>query len=220
MTSTTTVTVLFTDVVGSTDLRTSRGDAAAQEIMHAHDDLVRQQIEQHSGQEVKSIGDSFMVALDSARKAVDCAVAVQRALEEHNRRSPGQQVQVRVGLNTGEVVQEGDDLFGAAVDAAKRIESKAEGGHILVSEAVRAVIGSVKDLQFVDRGRFRLKGFPERWRLYEVVWHEEPPATTAPLLVERTPFVCREAERAELRRCLDQVAAGHGAPRMIGGQVC
>src|SRR3990172_5912396 len=216
MTSTTTVTVLFTDVVGSTDLRTSRGDAAALEIMHAHDDLVRQQIEQHSGQEVKTIGDSFMVAFGSARKAVDCAVAVQRALEEHNRRSPGQQVQVGIGLKTGEVVQEEDDLFGAAVDAAKRIESKAKGGQVLVSETVRAVIGSVKDLAFVDRGRFRLKGFPERWRLFEVVWQEETSA--GPALSDRTPFVGREAERAELRRCLDQVAGGHGALVMIGGE--
>jgi len=73
-------------------------------------------------------------------------------------------------------------------------------------------------VQIVDRGRFRLKGFPERWHLFEVVWQEEPPATTAPLLVERTPFVGREAERAELRRCLDQVAGGHGALVMIGGE--
>src|SRR3989304_2519569 len=174
MASTATVTVLFTAVVGSIGMRTSRGDAAAQEIMHAHDELVRQQIEQHSGQEVKTLGDSFMVAFASARKAVECAVAVQRTLEEHNRRSPSQQVQVRIGLNTGEVVQEGDDLFGAAVDAAKRIESKAKGGQVLVSEAVRAVIGP--------------------------------------------PFVGREAERAELRRCLDQVARGQGALVMIGGE--
>ena len=96
-----TVTVLFTDVVGSTSMRTGRGDAAAQEIIHAHFDLVRQQIEQHSGQEVKTIGDSFMVAFASARKAVECALAVQRALEEHNHQHPDQQVQVRIGLNTG-----------------------------------------------------------------------------------------------------------------------
>src|SRR3990170_5071931 len=144
MTSTATVTVLFTDVVGSTSLRTGRGDAAAQEILHAHNELVRQQVERHSGQEVKTIGDSFMVAFASARKAVECAVAVQKALEEHNRRRPDQQVQVRIGLNTGEAIHEGGDLFGAAVDAASRIVSKATAGQILVSEAVRAVIGSVK----------------------------------------------------------------------------
>jgi class 3 adenylate cyclase len=142
MTSTDTVTVLFTDVVGSTSLRTGRGDAAAQEIIHVHNELVRHQIEQHSGQEVKTIGDSFMVAFASARKAVECAVAVQRALEEHNRRHPDQQVQVGIGLNTGEAIREEGDLFGSAVDAAARIMAKAEGGQILVSETVRAVIGS------------------------------------------------------------------------------
>jgi class 3 adenylate cyclase/tetratricopeptide (TPR) repeat protein len=212
-----TVTVLFTDVVGSTSMRTGRGDAAAQEIIHAHFDLVRHQIEQHSGQEVKTIGDSFMVAFASARKAVECAMAVQKALEEHNRRRPDQQVQVRIGLNTGEAIREEEDLFGSAVDAAARIMAKAEGGQILVSETVRAVIGSAKDLQFVDRGRFRLKGFPERWRLYEVVWRKEAP-TAGPAVAERTPFVGREAERAELRRLLDQSIRGQGALVMIGGE--
>ena len=212
-----TVTVLFTDVVGSTSLRTGRGDAAAHEAIHAHFELVRQQIAQHSGQEVKTIGDSFMVAFASARKAVQCAVAVQRALEEHNRRHPDQEVQVRIGLNTGEAIREEGDLFGSAVDAAARIIAKAEGGQILVSETVRAVIGSAKDLQFVDRGRFRLKGFPERWRLYEVVWPEEA-AAAAPALVERTPFVGREAERADLRRLLAGTVRGQGALAMIGGE--
>jgi class 3 adenylate cyclase/tetratricopeptide (TPR) repeat protein len=212
-----TVTVLFTDVVGSTSMRTGRGDAAAQEIIHAHFDLVRQQIAQHSGQEVKTIGDSFMVAFASARKAVECAVAVQRALEEHNRQHPDQQIQVRIGLNTGEAIREEGDLFGSAVDAAARIMAKAEGGQILLSETVRGVLGRAKDVELVDRGRFRLKGFPERWRLYEVVWPEEAVAA-APALVERTPFVGREAERADLRRLLDQSIRGQGALVMIGGE--
>jgi hypothetical protein len=123
-----------------------------------------------------------------------------------------------MGLNTGEVVREQDDLFGETVNAAARIAAKAKGGQVLISEATKGVLGRAQDVQIVDRGRFRLKGFPERWRLFEVVWQEEPPASTAPLLVERTPFVGREAERAELRRCLDQVAGGHGALVMIGGE--
>jgi tetratricopeptide (TPR) repeat protein len=126
-------------------------------------------------------------------------------------------VQVRIGLNTGEAIQEEADLFGEAVDAAARIMAKAEGGQILVSETVRAVIGSAKDLQFVDRGRFRLKGFPERWRLYEAAWRKEAP-TAGPAVAERTPFVGRESERAKLRRCLDQVTRGRGALVMIGGE--
>jgi class 3 adenylate cyclase/tetratricopeptide (TPR) repeat protein len=212
-----TVTVLFTDVEGSTDLTTRRGDEAAQEILRAQRELVRQQVERHSGHEVKSLGDGFMVAFASARRAVACAVGIQRALEQHNRRQPpDQQVRVRIGLNTGEVIQEEADLFGEAVNAAARIAAKAKGGQILVSEAVRAVLGRATDIELVDRGRFRLKGFPERWRLFEVIWQEE--AAVAPALVERTPFVGREEERAELRRCLDQAARGQGALVMIGGE--
>jgi class 3 adenylate cyclase/tetratricopeptide (TPR) repeat protein len=211
-----TVTVLFTDVEGSTDLTTRRGDEAAQEILRAQRELVRQQVEQHCGHEVKSLGDGFMVAFASARKAVACAVGIQWALEQHNRQHPDQQVQVRIGLNTGEAIQEEADLFGEAVNAAARIAAKAKGGQILVSETVRGVMGRAKDIELVDRGRFRLKGFPERWRLFEVVWQDE--TATAPALLERTPFVGRKAERAELRRCLDRATRGQGALVMIGGE--
>ena len=212
-----TVTVLFTDVVGSTDLTTSRGDEAAQEILRGQRDLVRQQVEEHSGHEVKGLGDGFMVAFGSARKAVACAVGIQRALEEHNRGQPlDEQVLIRIGLNTGEVIQEEADLFGETVNAAARIAAKAKGGQILVSEMVKGLLGRSPDVELVDRGRFRLKGFPERWRLFEVIWQEE--AATAPTLVERTPFVGREAERGELRRCLDQLAGGRGGLVMIGGE--
>jgi class 3 adenylate cyclase/tetratricopeptide (TPR) repeat protein len=214
-----TVTVLFTDVEGSTDLTTRRGDEAAQAILRTQRELVRQQVEQHSGHEVKSLGDGFMVAFASARKAVACAVGIQRALEEHNRQHPDQQVQVRIGLNTGEAIQEEADLFGAAVDAAARIAAKAKGGQILLSDTVRGVLGRAKDVELVDRGRFRLKGFPERWHLYEAIWQRGgAPVAVAPALVERTPFVGRESERAELRRLLDQTVRGRGALVMIGGE--
>lgn len=212
-----TVTVLFTDVVGSTDLTTRRGDEAAQEILRAQRDLTRQKVEEHSGHEVKSLGDGFMVAFASARKAVACAVGIQRALQERNRSQPlDDQVLIRIGLNTGEVIQEEADLFGETVNAAARIAAKAKGSQVLVSEIVKGLLGRAKDVELVDRGHFRLKGFPERWRLFEVIWQEETAAM--PALLERTPFVGRETERAELRRCLDQVAGGRGALVMIGGE--
>ncbi|UCD59075.1 MAG: adenylate/guanylate cyclase domain-containing protein, partial [Candidatus Hydrogenedentota bacterium] len=172
MTDTATVTILFTDVVGSTKLRTSKGDESAHRILEAHSELVRRQIEKHSGQEVKTTGDSFMVSFESAQKGIDCAVAVQHAVEEYNRANPDTQLEVRIGLNTGEAIREKGDLFGAAVDAAARIMSKAAGGQILVSGAVRSVLGEEKDIMFTDRGPFWLKGFPQRWRLYEVLWQE------------------------------------------------
>jgi class 3 adenylate cyclase/tetratricopeptide (TPR) repeat protein len=215
-----TVTILFTDVEASTDLVTRRGDEAAQEILRAQRELVRAQVKRHSGHEVKSLGDGFMVAFASARRAVACAVGIQRALEQHNRQHPDEQVRVRIGLNTGEVIQEEEDLFGEAVNAAARIAAKARGGQILLSETVRGVLGRAKDVELADRGRFRLKGFPERWRLYEVAWQEE--VATAPVapppLLERTPFVGRESERGSLRRLLDQAVRGQGALVMIGGE--
>jgi len=163
MTSTSTVTVSFTDVVRSTELRTGRGDESAHKDMQDHFDVIRRQIQQHGGREIKTIGDGFMVAFSSARKAVDWAIDVQRAVAK-------QEVQTRIGINTGEAIVEETDLAGSAVVAAHRITSKAEGGQILVSEIVRGVVGAVADFEFVDKGRFRLKGFPQRWRLYEVPW--------------------------------------------------
>jgi len=212
-----TITVLFTDVEGSTEFTTRWGDEVAQEILRAQRRLVREQVEKHSGREVKSLGDGFMVAFASARRAVACAVGIQRAVMEHNRRQPlDQQVRVRVGLNTGEAIQEEADLFGEAINAAARIAAKAKGSQILASDAVKAVVGRAKEIELVDRGRFRLKGLPGRWRLHEVVWQEE--ASAAPALPERTPFVWRKAEQTELRRFLDQAAGAHGSLVMIGGE--
>ena len=118
------VTVLFTDVEGSTDLRTRFGDELADELLRTHEDLVRAQVESHGGREVKSLGDGFMVAFGSPRKAISCAVDIQRALDERNRSSPGREIRVRIGINTGEVSDVAGDLIGAAVNAAARIAGK------------------------------------------------------------------------------------------------
>jgi class 3 adenylate cyclase/tetratricopeptide (TPR) repeat protein len=214
-----TVTVLFTDVVGSTDLTECRGDDAAQDLLRAHREVVRNQVREHDGHEVKGTGDGFMIAFASARRAVDCAIGIQRALEEHNSgREVGHQVPVRIGMNSGEVIREDADLFGSTVNAAARIAAKAGGGQILVSETVRALLGPAKEHRFVNRGRFRLKGFPERWRLFEAIWQEEAPAAVPFPLAERTPFVGRESERAQLRQVLDRAGQGCGCLVLIGGE--
>jgi class 3 adenylate cyclase/tetratricopeptide (TPR) repeat protein len=216
-----TVTLLFTDVEGSTALRTSRGDETAHARLQTHGELVRRQLQEHRGHEVKTMGDGFMAAFASARAAVDCAVGIQRLLDEDNRSHPAEQhIRVRAGLHTGEVVREDGDLFGEAVNAAARIMAKATGGQILVSDTVRSVLGHGRDTELLDRGRFRLKGFPERWRLYEVLWRskEEPAAAVVPVLAERTPFVGREEERAELRGLMEQAIAGRGSIVLIRGE--
>jgi len=86
--------------------------------------------------------------------------------------------QVRIGINIGEVIEEDGDVFGLPVDAAEHIQSTARAGQILVSELVRGVVGAADDIQFLERGRFKLKNFPERWRLYELPWQTEQAALT------------------------------------------
>jgi class 3 adenylate cyclase/tetratricopeptide (TPR) repeat protein len=214
-----TITVLFTDVEGSTEMRNQRGDEAAGEILRAQSDLVHKQIEAHAGREVKALGDGFMVAFASARKAVACAVAIQKAIHENNLRNPAREVHVRIGLNSGEVSQQDGDLFGAAVNAAARVAAKAKGDQIMVTGVVKQLAGKVADADFIDRGRFRLKGFDDRWQLFEVAWtaaKEQEAATHH--LPERAPFVGREKERAELIHGLDHAGEGGGGLVMLGGE--
>jgi len=165
------VTVLFTDVEGSTDLRTGRGDEAAQEIIHAHFDLVRRQVEQHSGHEVKTIGDSFMVAFASARRAVACAVAVQRAFAQRNETAE-EPIRVRIGLHTGEAVKEAEDFYGKHVILASRIAAQAQGGEILVSSLLKELTESAGDIAFGERREVELKGLKGKQRVFEVEWEQ------------------------------------------------
>jgi class 3 adenylate cyclase/tetratricopeptide (TPR) repeat protein len=213
MTNTATVTILFTDVVGSTSLRTSQGDTRAHQALQGHNNLVREAIRRNAGQEVKTVGDQFMVAFGSARRAVECAIAVQRALRSNGEDQP---VQVRIGLNIGEAIVDGGDYFGSSVDAAARIMAAASGGEILISDTVRAVIGGGHDFRLKDRGEFDLKGFPEPWRLYEVEWEEPAPGRRPP--PARSPFVGREEEKARLLAMLDLAQRGKGGMVMIGGE--
>ena len=211
------VTIVFSDVVGSTDLRTEHGDVAAHRLLRAHEDIVRRCVAAHEGREVKALGDGFMLAFVSVRQALGCAVAIQQASAERNAESPGEEVHVRIGVNTGEVVVENGDLYGQAVNASARIAAAARAGEILVSEIVRQLAGSGSGFAFVDRGEVGLKGFPEPWRLYGVAHQATRPAAGG-ALGGRTPFVGRQAERVELRRVLAQVQSGTGAFVMIGGE--
>jgi class 3 adenylate cyclase/tetratricopeptide (TPR) repeat protein len=212
-----TVTVLFTDVVGSTELTTRLGDDAARDVLGGCDELVRQQVERHRGHEVKGTGDGLMVAFTSARRAVACAIDIQRAIFEQGRRDASRAVGVKIGLNTGEVVREEADLFGATVHAAARIAAEGDAGDILVSEGVKIVLGAGTTIELEDRGETQLKGFNEPWRLYSVRWREAS-GPGAPGTPGRTPYVGRDEERAELRRRLHETLAGRGSLVMIGGE--
>ncbi len=163
-------TILFTDVEGSTALTQRLGDAKARDLLREHERMVREALKAHGGSEVKTLGDGFMASFSSATKALECAIAMQRAFAEHNENAD-EPIKVRVGLNAGEPIAEEDDLFGTAVNEAARITATANGGEILVSNVVRE-LAKGKDFLFTDRGEANLKGFDEPVRLYEVRWRE------------------------------------------------
>jgi len=160
-------TVLFTDIVGHTDMMSRLGDEKGRDVLREHERITREVLAANGGTEVKTMGDGFMASFGSVTKAVECAIALQRAFAERE----CEPLSVRVGLNAGEPIEEDGDLFGATVILASRISAKAEGGEILVADTVRGLC-SGKGFLFADRGEFVAKGFEEPVRVYEVRWRD------------------------------------------------
>jgi class 3 adenylate cyclase/tetratricopeptide (TPR) repeat protein len=209
------LTVLFTDVVASTELHVARGDAEAEAILARCGELVHACVREHEGRVIKGTGDGQLVAFTSPRRAVQCALAIMRAVAQDAERERAIAVRLRAGLHAGEVVVAAEDIHGSAVAAASRICARAQGGEVLISDVVRQLCGTLgPDAVLRDRGRFSLKGFPERWRLFSVA----PAAEVRGQGVGRTPFVGRERPRALLRERLDAAMNGTGTLVMIGGE--
>jgi class 3 adenylate cyclase len=164
-------TILFTDMEGSTSLTQRLGDARAMLVLRAHDRIVREALSLHGGSEVKHTGDGLMAAFPSVVGAIECAVQIQRRLAEADDTS-GIPVRVRIGMSAGEPVTERNDLFGAVVQLAARLCSRAEPGSVLVSNAVHD-LALGKGFVFRKRGRVSLKGFDEPVHIFEVLW--QPP---------------------------------------------
>ena len=162
-------TILFSDMEESTALTQRLGDAAMMEVLRIHNEVLRAALSTSGGTEVKHTGDGIMASFPAASRGVECAVATQRAYAAHNERDAMRPLQVRIGLTAGEPVVEHHDLFGAAVQLAKRICDTAQPGQILVANVVRELcIG--KDVLFADMGERLLKGFENPVRLCEVQW--------------------------------------------------
>jgi class 3 adenylate cyclase/alpha-beta hydrolase superfamily lysophospholipase len=165
-------TVLFTDVEGSSALTQRLGDLRARELLREHERIVREALKAHVGSEVKTMGDGFMASFSSATKALECAIAMQRAFAERNE-SAEEPIRVRVGLNAGEPIVEEKDLFGTVVNLSARICAHAEAGQILAPIVVRELAAG-KQFMFADLGETELRGFEDPVRLYEVRWQADP----------------------------------------------
>ena len=155
------VTLLFTDLVGSTDLLDRLGDEAAEDLRQAHFAVLREAVSAHGGSEVKNLGDGLMAVFPSAVDGVACAVAIQQGVATHNRRQAGSALSVRIGLHLGEPIRTENDYFGTSVVVAKRLCDAARGGQILASQLVADLVGSRRGFRFGSVGRLRLKGLAE-----------------------------------------------------------
>ena len=164
-------TVLFTDVVENTALLRRIGDEAWRAVMREHEEIVRAALKEHGGTEISTSGDGFFASFGSSVRALQCAVEMQRAFA-HRNETAEHAVEVRIGLNAGEPIEEGKEVLGTAVTMAARIMSQAGAGEILVSDVVRQLVAG-KGFLFADRGEFVAKGFEEPVRVYEVRWRKD-----------------------------------------------
>jgi adenylate cyclase len=163
------VTILFTDMEGSTAFTQRLGDARAQEVVRAHNRIVRESLAAHGGREIKHTGDGIMISFRSASQALECAIGIQRRVAELAVSDPEAAVRVRIGLNAGEPVAEEGDYFGTAVQLAARICAGAEPGQIIATGVVRDLVAG-KGFLFRDLGETVPRGFEDTVRIFEAHW--------------------------------------------------
>lgn len=166
-----TVTIVFSDIEGSTKRAVELGDLRWHEVLTVHNQIIRRMLARHHGTETHSLGDGFMMCFRSARSAISFAVDAQRALAAYESANPLAGLSVRVGIHTGEAVQGDDgDLFGRHVVMASRVADQAAGGEVLVSSLVREIVEPRGDIVFGEPRSAALKGLGGEHRLHPIVW--------------------------------------------------
>ena len=165
------VTILFTDMVGSTKLTQDVGDNAAQNTVRLHNAIVRAALAEHQGIEVKHTGDGIMASFAAPTHAIEAAAAIQRMVREHNRLNPEQAFHLRIGINSGEPIVEDDDLFGTAVQLAARVCAEAEADGVMLGNVVRELVAG-KGYPMRALPPRALRGITEPQVLHAVDWAE------------------------------------------------
>jgi class 3 adenylate cyclase len=216
-----TAIVLFTDLVGSTELRSRWGEDAAEEERRNHDRLIAGPIEANRGRLVKNLGDGVMATFPGASDAVAAAVQIQQVLDRHNRTSARETLEARIGVSAGDVVVEDSDCFGTPVIEAARLCATAGGGQILVADVVRWLAGSAGGHQFTPVGTLELKGLPAAVVACEVSW-EPLPVSVVPLPALLTDigriFVGRESQLERLDELWKEATAGKRRVALLAGE--
>jgi class 3 adenylate cyclase/tetratricopeptide (TPR) repeat protein len=219
--ATETVSVLMTDLVGSTAMADRVGPATAEALRAEHFGLLRGALERAGGREVKNLGDGLMVVFASAARALTGGVAMQQAVEARNRRAQ-EQLGVRIGVSLGDTTVEEGDHFGEPVVEASRLCAAAQGGQIVVSDLVRQIGGTRDGYSFRSLGGLELKGLAEPVQAFELEW--EPLLLTGIALPERlrelpaSGYVGRAAERARLSELWGEACGGSLRLALISGE--
>jgi class 3 adenylate cyclase len=167
-----TITIVFSDIESSTERATTMGDTAWMRVLNQHNDIVRRNLKKWSGHEVKNQGDGFMLTFPSARRALLSMAEVQQDLAAYAEKNPEEGVKIRVGVHTGEVIVDGNDIFGKHVIIAARVGNLAQGGEILVSSLVWDITSARGDLEFGEPRSVTLKGIEGNWTVYPLVWED------------------------------------------------
>lgn len=206
------VTILFTDLSGSTELAQRVGDEAAEDFRKEHFALLREAVAETGGEEVKGVGDGVMVAFRTPGEGLACAIRMQQNVRRAATGVAGHAAALRVGINTGEAVFDQGDWYGTPVVVAKRLCDEADDGQILTTEVVRALVGSRGEYEFGAVTPLELKGVGEPVGVCEVVWR--PVAREA--RSERR-LLERESELEQLEELLGTARSGHGRLALIEG---
>ena len=220
--TTATVTVLFCDIAGSTDLLTRLGEEAGEHARRSYFRALRNALEDHAGSEIKSLGDGLMATFPSASDAVASAIEMQRNIARLNRREPALELGLRVGISHGEATAEDDDWFGTPIVEASRLCEAAAPGQVLASDIVRAVARRRHGPAFASVGAVPAKGLPGGVDAVEVAWIPPDPDESplpAPLAASVSDvFVGRTRELDELQRAWKSAVAGERFAVLLGGE--
>src|SRR4051794_19194907 len=204
------ITVMFTDLKGSTAYFEKYGDAAGLIMVHHCNSLLSDAVTRHGGRVIKTIGDAVMAAFEDQAEAVQAAIEMQQAITADNAgKAESQRILVRVGINHGPGIVKSDDVFGDVVNVASRVESAAAPEQILISDTLYRGVSANTNFEIRPMGKFALKGKAEERDLFEVAWRKqaEPVAPSHSLIVPVPDLAARI--RYKMVQVLANRSAGH-----------
>jgi CheY-like chemotaxis protein len=208
-----TLTLLFSDIVGSTELLSNLDEGRGARLRQLHLDAMRHEVERHGGRVVKSLGDGVMASFDAAQAGIECGVAMQRTAAHGPRDVKGEPLSIRIGLSSGDVHVEAGDCFGSAVIEASRLCAHATGGQVLVAESTRLLARSHKPL--TEIGQLDLKGLPEPTGVWVADWSVDHGGRVRVVLADDAVLVREGIARVLEERGIDVLAQAGDAAELL-----